>query len=187
MDAVNADATLRADFLAIHWYGWNAGSCDAKASQLESYIKWAEGFAGDRPIWITECGCLNQSAPDATTVVTFYKSAVGMFAKHPRIERYVWYPCRPTATSTTSPAISPSSARHTPPNPPLAERDREWFAPDVRAPRWTCARFAAYAFTTHSRLARALQRASIRSGFSLKPILFSASAPRRSCPVCSSR
>jgi hypothetical protein len=92
MKQLNADTTLRADFLAIHWYGWNAGSCDAKASQLESYIKWAEGFAGDRPIWITEWGCLNQSAPDAAAVVTFYKAAVAMFAKHPRIERYAWYP-----------------------------------------------------------------------------------------------
>jgi hypothetical protein len=85
-------AGLRADFLAIHWYGWNAGSCDAKASQLESYIKWAEGFAGNRPIWITEWGCLNDSAPDVATVVAFYKAALGVFAKHPRIERYAWYP-----------------------------------------------------------------------------------------------
>jgi hypothetical protein len=85
-------ASLRSDFLAIHWYGWNAGSCDAKASQLESYLKWAEGFAGNRPIWITEWGCLNQSAPDAATVVTFFKAAVAMFAKHPRVERYSWYP-----------------------------------------------------------------------------------------------
>lgn len=82
----------RADFVAIHWYGWNAGSCDSKASQLESYVKWAEGVAGNRPIWITEWGCLNQSAPDAATVVTFYEAAVAMFGKHPRIERYSWYP-----------------------------------------------------------------------------------------------
>lgn len=92
MTQLNADATLRADFLAIHWYGWNAGSCDAKAAQLESYIKWAEGFAGNRPIWITEWGCLNQSAPDVATVANFLKGAIAMFAKHSRIERYSWYP-----------------------------------------------------------------------------------------------
>jgi len=92
MSKVQADPSLRVDFLAIHWYGWNAGSCDAKASQLESYIKWAEGFAGSRPIWITEWGCLNKSAPDTATVVAFYKGAVAMFAKHPRVERYAWYP-----------------------------------------------------------------------------------------------
>jgi hypothetical protein len=92
MTRLNADASLRADFLAIHWYGWNAGSCDAKAAQLESYLKWAEGIAGNRPIWITEWGCLNQSAPDAQTVVTFYQAALAVFAKHPRIERYAWYP-----------------------------------------------------------------------------------------------
>jgi hypothetical protein len=92
MGQVNASTSLRADFIAIHWYGWNAGSCDAKASQLESYIKYAEGFPGNRPIWITEWSCLNQSAPTADGVVEFYKGALAVFAKHPRLERYAWYP-----------------------------------------------------------------------------------------------
>ena len=89
---LNGKPELRADVLAIHWYGWNAGSCDAKASGLESYIKWAEGFAGNRPIWITEWGCLNQSAPDEATVLAFFQGALTVFARHPRIERYAWYP-----------------------------------------------------------------------------------------------
>jgi hypothetical protein len=89
---VNANAALQADFLALHWYGWNAGSCDAKASQLEGYVRWAEGLPGNRPIWITEWGCLNASAPDTATVVTFLKAAIAMLAKHPRVERYAWYP-----------------------------------------------------------------------------------------------
>ncbi len=92
MTELNADASLRADFLAIHWYGWNAGSCDAGASQLEGYISWVEDFAGDRPIWITEWGCLNQSAPDVQSVVDFYNGALAVFARHPRVERYAWYP-----------------------------------------------------------------------------------------------
>jgi hypothetical protein len=92
MSMLNADASLRADFVAIHWYGWNAGSCDANASQLESYIKSAEGWAGSRPIWLTEWGCLHDSAPDTPTVVNFYKGAIAMFAKHPRLVRYAWYP-----------------------------------------------------------------------------------------------
>ncbi|HEX3596777.1 MAG TPA: glycosyl hydrolase [Polyangiaceae bacterium] len=92
MGQVNASKTLRADFIAIHWYGWNSGSCDAKASQLESYIKYAEGFAGNRPIWLTEWGCLNQSAPTADGVAAFYQGALAVFAKHPRVERYAWYP-----------------------------------------------------------------------------------------------
>jgi len=83
---------FRVDFVALHWYGWNAGSCDNKAAQLESYIKWAEGITGNRPIWITEWGCLNLSNPDMATVQAFYTAAVAMFAKHPRIERYAWYP-----------------------------------------------------------------------------------------------
>jgi hypothetical protein len=92
MAGLAANSSLRADFLAIHWYGWNAGSCDASASQLEGYIRWAEGFAGNRPIWITEWGCLNQSAPDVGTVVAFYQGALEVFARHPRVERYAWYP-----------------------------------------------------------------------------------------------
>jgi hypothetical protein len=92
MNMLNADTSLRADFMAIHWYGWNAGSCNATASELDSYIKWAETFAGNRPIWITEFGCLNNSAPDVQTVVTFFNGAVTMFAKHPRLVRYAWYP-----------------------------------------------------------------------------------------------
>ena len=54
------------------------------------------GFAGDRPIRITEFGCLNQSAPDVQTVVTFFNGAVAMFAKHPRLVRYAWYPWQQT-------------------------------------------------------------------------------------------
>jgi putative glycosyl hydrolase len=92
MGSVNGSATLRADFIAVHWYGWNAGSCDAAASQLESYLKYAEGFSGNRPIWITEWGCLNDSAPDAQTVLSFYKGALAVFARHPRLQRYAWYP-----------------------------------------------------------------------------------------------
>jgi hypothetical protein len=92
MTMVNAANALRVDFVAIHWYGWNAGSCDANASQLESYLKSAEGWAGSRPIWLTEWGCLNNSAPDTQTVVNFYNGAVKMFAKHPRLVRYSWYP-----------------------------------------------------------------------------------------------
>lgn len=92
MNQVSADPAQRVDFIAIHWYGWEAGSCDANASQLENYIKWAEGFPGNRPIWITEFGCSNKSNPDEATVVAFFKGVLSMFARHPRIERYAWYP-----------------------------------------------------------------------------------------------
>lgn len=92
MGSVNGSTTLHADFIAIHWYGWNTGSCDAAASQFESYIKYAEGFSGNRPIWVTEWGCLNDSAPDAQTVLNFYKGALAVFGRHPRVARYSWYP-----------------------------------------------------------------------------------------------
>ena len=55
-------------------------------------IKWAEAIPGNRPIRITEWGCLNLSNPDMPTVQAFYTAALAMFAKHPRIERYAWYP-----------------------------------------------------------------------------------------------
>lgn len=80
---------LRVDFVAIHWYGWNAGSCN-DASELEGYITWAEKFG--RPIWITEFGCLNASNPSAEVVQNFYASALQAIARHPKVERYAWYP-----------------------------------------------------------------------------------------------
>jgi hypothetical protein len=92
MASVTADTTLRDDFIALHWYGWNSNSCDAAASQLESYIKYAEGFPGNRPIWLTEWSCLNDSAPTAAGVLAFYEGALAVFAKHPRVQRYAWYP-----------------------------------------------------------------------------------------------
>jgi hypothetical protein len=94
MKAVNADTTgtLRVDFIAAHWYGWNSGSCDANASQLESYLKFLEAFPGNRPIWLTEWGCLHDSNPSEAVVQAFFSGAVVMFAKHPRLERYAWYP-----------------------------------------------------------------------------------------------
>jgi hypothetical protein len=94
MSQVDADTSgkLRVDFIATHWYGWNAGSCDAKASNLESWVKQIEAIPGNRPIWITEWGCLNKSNPDPQTVQAFFSGAVAMFAKHPRVERYAWYP-----------------------------------------------------------------------------------------------
>jgi hypothetical protein len=84
-------AKLRIDFIALHWYGWNSGSCDAKAANLESYIKWAEALPGNLPIWLTEWGCMNASNPDVATVQAFFTGAVTMFAKHPRLQRYAWY------------------------------------------------------------------------------------------------
>jgi hypothetical protein len=97
MSQVNADTTgtLRVDFIAAHWYGWNAGSCEANAATLESYIKTIEAIPGNRPIWLTEWGCMNLSNPDEATVIAFFQGAIAMFAKHPRIERYAWYPWDP--------------------------------------------------------------------------------------------
>jgi hypothetical protein len=100
---VNANSTgLRTDVIGLHWYGWNAGSCDAAASQLASYLSWAEGFTGNRPIWLTEWGCLHDSAPDPQTVLNFYNGALAVFARHPRVQRYAWYPWSTNLALTNS-------------------------------------------------------------------------------------
>ncbi|HXN32735.1 MAG TPA: glycosyl hydrolase [Polyangiaceae bacterium] len=93
MTQVNADTTgmLRVDFIATHWYGWNAGACDPAANTLESWIAGIEAIPGNRPIWLTEWGCQNESNPNAATVQAFYAGALAMFAKHPRVVRYAWY------------------------------------------------------------------------------------------------
>jgi hypothetical protein len=38
---------------------------------------------------------MHESNPDEPTVIAFFKGAIAMFAKHPRIERYAWYPWDP--------------------------------------------------------------------------------------------
>jgi hypothetical protein len=93
MSQVNADTTgkLRVDFIATHWYGWDTGACDPAANGLESWIAGIEAIPGNRPIWLTEWGCENQSNPNAATVEAFYAGALAMFAKHPRVVRYAWY------------------------------------------------------------------------------------------------
>jgi hypothetical protein len=99
---------LRVDFIALHWYGWNSGSCN-DASTLESYIKWAEQW--NLPLWITEFGCMNMSDPTAATVKTFYDDVLVMFKKHPLLERYAWYLSR---SSDNNALISSSTVMLTP-------------------------------------------------------------------------
>jgi hypothetical protein len=82
---------LRVDFIALHWYGWNAGSCTPTANLLEDYIKWAEQWK--KPLWITEWSCHLQSA-DVTRA--FYAGALAMFKRHPLVERYAWFLSRST-------------------------------------------------------------------------------------------
>jgi len=79
---------LRVDFIAMHWYGWNAGSC--VASQLEGAVNWASQWG--LPVWITEFGCMGSSNTDEQTVIKFFNDAVVMLNKHPLVERYAWYP-----------------------------------------------------------------------------------------------
>jgi hypothetical protein len=92
MGQVNANANLRVDFIDAHWYGWNAGSCEPSAATFEAYLRQIEAIPGNRPIWITEFGCLNLSAPTVDVIQTFLSGAIGMLARHPRVERYAWYP-----------------------------------------------------------------------------------------------
>jgi hypothetical protein len=81
---------LRVDFIALHWYGWDAGSCN-DTSALEGKIKWAEQW--QRPIWITEWSCRLQSA---NVDEKFLAAALVMLRKHPLVERYAWFLSRST-------------------------------------------------------------------------------------------
>jgi hypothetical protein len=87
MDQVQARG-LRVDFIAMHWYGWNAGSC--VAGQLEGAVNWASQWS--LPIWITEWGCMGSSNADEQTVLNFFNNAITMLQDHPLVERYAWYP-----------------------------------------------------------------------------------------------
>ncbi len=79
---------LRVDFVAMHWYGWNAGSC--VASQLEGAVNWASQWG--LPVWITEFGCMGSSNTDEQTLLDFFDGAIAMLEGHPLVERYAWYP-----------------------------------------------------------------------------------------------
>jgi hypothetical protein len=79
---------LRVDFVAMHWYGWNAGSCTP--GSLEGAVNWASKWG--KPVWITEFGCMGSSNPDEKTVLDFFNGAIPMLTKHPLVERYAWYP-----------------------------------------------------------------------------------------------
>jgi hypothetical protein len=79
---------LRVDFIAMHWYGWNAGSCTA--SQLQGAVNWAQQW--NLPIWITEFGCMGSSNPDEQTLLNFFPAALTMLNSHALVERYAWYP-----------------------------------------------------------------------------------------------
>jgi len=93
MNLLNADTSLRADFLAIHWYGWSLASCDATGAALEGYINQIQAIPGNRPIWLTEWGCLSLPAGTTDAVTRAHMAgAIAMFARHPRLERYAWYP-----------------------------------------------------------------------------------------------
>ena len=79
---------LRVDFIAMHWYGWNAGSCTS--GQLEGAINWASKWG--LPVWITEFGCMGSSNPNEQTLLTFFNNSIAMLKNHPLVERYAWYP-----------------------------------------------------------------------------------------------
>jgi hypothetical protein len=89
-----AAKNLRVDFIAIHWYGWNAGTCN-DTTALEAKIVWAEQW--QRPIWLTEWSCRLQ---DTSVVNKFYTDALAMFAKHPLLVRYAWFLTRSASDPT---------------------------------------------------------------------------------------
>ncbi len=107
---------LRVDFIAMHWYGWNKGSC--VTSQLEGAVNWASKWG--LPVWITEFGCMGSSNPDEKTVLDFFNSAIPMLAKHPLVERYAWYPWNTyndVYTSNTMTALGQAFAAAPPSRP----------------------------------------------------------------------
>lgn len=87
MDEVEVNS-LRVDFIAMHWYGWNEGSCTS--ANLEGAINWASQWV--LPVWITEFGCMGSSNTDEATLITFFNDSIAMLKNKPLVERYAWYP-----------------------------------------------------------------------------------------------
>ena len=79
---------LRVDFIAMHWYGWNAGSCTS--GSLMGAVNWAAKWG--LPVWVTEFGCMGSSNPDEATLLSFFNAAIPALANSSLVERYAWYP-----------------------------------------------------------------------------------------------
>ena len=101
-----ASKNLRVDFIAVHWYGWDAGSCN-DTSALEGKIKWAEQW--QKPIWITEWSCRLQSV---AVDQKFLSDALVMLKKHPLVVRYAWFLSRSTGDFANA-ALLDSSGKAT--------------------------------------------------------------------------
>jgi len=79
---------LRVDFIAMHWYGWNAGSCTS--GNLMGAVNWAAKWG--LPVWVTEFGCMGSSNPDEATLLSFFNAAIPALANSAAVERYAFYP-----------------------------------------------------------------------------------------------
>lgn len=97
MDGVEADSTLKVDFITIHCYLDNC-STEAFLSLIdETWNKW------HRPIWITEFGIAswneaiwNQNTEGANEkVYQFMEEILLELDKRPYVERYAWFPFDP--------------------------------------------------------------------------------------------
>ena len=91
MTMLNADTSLRADVMAIHWYGWNAGRATRTLGARELH-QVGRGLPRRPPDLDHRVGLPEPERARRADGGEFYNAALTVFAKHPRVERYAWYP-----------------------------------------------------------------------------------------------
>ena len=93
MNMLNADTALRADFLAIHWYGWNAGSCNATAVGAGELHPLGRELRGQPPDLDHRVGLPEpERARRADGRDLLQRRRRRCSRSHPRLVRYAWYP-----------------------------------------------------------------------------------------------
>ena len=95
MNMLSADSSLRADFMAIHWYGWNAGRATRPRRS------WRTTSGGRKASRATG----QSGSPSGLPEPERARRADGRdllqrrgrdVREAPRVARYAWYPGRPT-------------------------------------------------------------------------------------------
>ncbi|MBE5958821.1 MAG: hypothetical protein E7254_08200 [Lachnospiraceae bacterium] len=99
MDGIDADNSLKVDFITIHCYMDDANVDSFLALIDNTWEKW------HKPIWITEFGVAkwgegndiwNNYTPGANdTVYNFMKRVIPELDRRPYVERYAWFPFDP--------------------------------------------------------------------------------------------
>jgi hypothetical protein len=74
--------SCKVDYLAVHWYACTRSALESYIGQLKKY---------DRPIWLTEFSCLDQSDKSVPVQKAYMTAALDYLESEPAVFRYAWF------------------------------------------------------------------------------------------------